>query len=68
MANNTALSSLIVDVRPGEALRLHDLVRIELVQKSGRVARLRIIAPREIRVQKESAGDANHVPSMADCV
>lgn len=45
---------------------LHDTVTIELVQKSGRVARLRVVAPREVKVKKEPAENVNHVASMAD--
>lgn len=60
------LSNLIIDMRPGERLMLHDLVTIELVQKSGRVARLRVVAPREVKVKKEPAENINHVASMAD--
>jgi len=43
---------LMLDVRPGEYLLLGGNVRVELVQKSGRVARLRVIAPRDVSVEK----------------
>lgn len=54
------LSSVSIDVRPGECLVLSG-VRVELVHKSGRVARLRVTAPRDVRIQKTAA---EVVPSM----
>lgn len=54
------LSIVSIDVRPGECLELSG-VRVELVHKSGRVARLRVTLPRNIRIQKTSA---EVVPSM----
>lgn len=46
-------STLTVDVRPGEALELAGaLVRIDVVRKSGQVTRLRVTAPREVRIQR----------------
>lgn len=60
---------MIVDVRPGDRLELHGgLVSVELVQKSGQLARLRVTAPREVPIRKVSAhGDdgLQVVPSMA---
>lgn len=50
-------SNLIIDIRPGERLMLNELVSIELIQKSGRIARLRVIAPREVKVKKQSASE-----------
>lgn len=59
-------SSLIIDVRPGECLALSDGVMVELVHKSGQLARLRVIAPREVRIEKLSEHQARiAVPSMA---
>ncbi len=53
---STKLSSLIIDVRPGEVLALSDVVTVELVQKSGQLARLRVTAPREVKIVKKNAG------------
>ena len=60
------LSSLIIDVRPGESLAISGSVTVELLHKSGQLARLRVTAPRDVRIVKDYAdkqGDA--VPSMA---
>lgn len=52
-------TSMTVDVRDGEVLSLQGgLVTIELLHKSGRIARLRVIAPPEIAVKKMGALDA----------
>jgi sRNA-binding carbon storage regulator CsrA len=51
---DSAMTSLVVDMRPGERLTLSKLVTVELVQKSGRSARLRVVAPREVEIKKES--------------
>jgi hypothetical protein len=46
---------MIVDVRPGDRLDLQGgLVTVELVQKSGQLARLRVTAPREVAIKKVS--------------
>lgn len=44
--------TMTVDVRPGDRLELGGAVLVEMVAKSGKVARLRVTAPREIRVRK----------------
>lgn len=51
---NKERSSLTVDVRPGESIRLSPGpdVSIELVHKSGQLARLRFDLPREVIVEK----------------
>ena len=53
-------SSLTVDVRPGEGLTLSSGVAIELIQKSGQLARLRVTAPREVKIEKETTPRAKH--------
>jgi sRNA-binding carbon storage regulator CsrA len=58
------LSRLIVDVRPGEVLCTSLGVSIELVQKSGQLARLRVTAPRDVKIEKQGTPN-NHVASMA---
>lgn len=61
------LSSLIIDVRPGERLALSGIVTVELVQKSGQLARLRVTAPPEVKIKKEKqVPDDKSVTSMAD--
>lgn len=63
---SSKLSSLIIDVRPGERLALSDAVTVELVQKSGQLARLRVTAPREVKIEKQPCKDAKGVPSMTE--
>lgn len=48
-------STLTVDVRPGERLRISGQkgIEVELIHKSGQVARLKVSAPRDVIVQKE---------------
>jgi sRNA-binding carbon storage regulator CsrA len=59
-------SSLIIDVRPGECLAMSNGVMVELVHKSGQLARLRVTAPREVRIEKLDERQAlTAVPSMA---
>lgn len=60
------LSSLIIDVRPGERLDVSGSVTVELLHKSGQLARLRVTAPRDVRIVK-AGGDKQDqdVPSMA---
>lgn len=60
------LSSLIIDVRPGERLAVSGSVTVELLHKSGQLARLRVTAPRDVRIAKESPSrEPDIVPSMA---
>ncbi len=59
-------SSLIIDLRLGECLAMSDGVTVELVHKSGQLARLRVTAPREVRIERLSEQQARTaVPSMA---
>ena len=58
--------SMVIDLRPGDCLVLGGgLVRIELVQKSGQLARLRVTAPPEVPIKKWPESEKNHAPSMA---
>lgn len=45
-------SQLSVDVRPGDLLFLGDGVVVELLDKSGKLARLRVTAPRDMKIQR----------------
>jgi len=45
---------MIVDVRPGERVALSGGVSVELVKKSGQLARLRITAPQDVKIEKKS--------------
>lgn len=49
------LSSLIVDVKPGEKISFPcaDQVSVEFIHKSGKSARLRVTAPRDVAISRE---------------
>lgn len=60
-------TNLVIDVRAGECLDLGGVVQVELVQKSGQLARLRVTAPREIRIDKKAPPkDGKAVANMAN--
>lgn len=60
-------STLTIDVRPGEIMDIGGVVQVELVHKSGQAARLRVTAPREVKLEKKDAPtDHKPVASMAD--
>lgn len=44
-------SGLVLDVKLGEFLSIGDVAKVELVQKSGQAARLRITAPADVLVR-----------------
>jgi hypothetical protein len=47
-------TSLIVEIRPGEVIRLGDqIIDVELIHKSGQSARLKVTAPRFVQVVKQ---------------
>lgn len=48
------LHRVVLDVRIGEALKLSDGVSIELVRKSGQLARLCITAPLDVVISKST--------------
>lgn len=52
-----AMTSLVVDIRPGEKLSLNGQhhVTVELLQKSGNAARLRVMAPIDVKIEREKA-------------
>lgn len=61
-------SHLIVDVRPGDLLSISSgqNVSIELVKKSGQLARLRVSAPPGVLIEKKSGlATEGDVASMA---
>lgn len=64
-------STLTLEIVPGDEVVIEGVgVRLELVHKSGRAARLRVTAPRNAPIRKQIAqGDDTHpvgaVPSMA---
>lgn len=60
------LHGLVLDMRPGENLCLDGTrIRIELLHKSGQLARLRVVAPDDVKIEKQAAGMPQAVPSLA---
>lgn len=62
MPDNDGTSALTVDVTVGEQLVIGESVVLELLQKSGRNARLRLVAPREVEIRRAPLPAS---PSMA---
>lgn len=62
MQDNDGTSALTVDVTVGEQLVIGGSVVVELLQKSGRNARLRLVAPREVEIRRTPLPAS---PSMA---
>jgi hypothetical protein len=54
MAVPTRVSGLVVDVRQGEAITLGHNIRIQFMEKSGRVTRVKIVAPLDVKIKKDS--------------
>lgn len=53
-----AVSQMTVEVRPGQHLLLDGRrIVVELLEKSGKLARLRVTAPRDVKIEKED-GDS----------
>lgn len=51
-----AVSQLTIDVRPGEHLLLDGRrIVVELLDKSGKLARLRVTAPRDVKIEREES-------------
>lgn len=49
-----AVSHLTVEVRPGDHLLLDGRrIMVELLEKSGKLARLRVTAPRDVKIERE---------------
>lgn len=59
-------TSVILDIRHGESVRISDLVRVQLLHKSGNLSRLRVTAPRDMSILIDSLDKPEEVvPSMA---
>lgn len=48
-------SSLIIDVKPGERLAMSGESVIEVLHKSGQLARLKVTAPRSVKIERQEA-------------
>lgn len=47
-------STLFLDLAPGDRLKVGG-VNVELISKSGRMVRLRVQAPRDVRIERQPA-------------
>lgn len=54
MSKAARLSGLVMDVRQGEAITIGHSIKITILQKSGRITRIRVGAPLDVKVSKES--------------
>jgi hypothetical protein len=54
------ITNLIIDVRRGERLRFSGAASIELIHKSGQLARIRIIAATDVMFDKIKIGEDCH--------
>jgi len=59
-------STLVIDLQPGQSLVMGDGVCVQLVHKSGRIARMRVTAPLDIKIEKKATDVADLVPRMAE--
>lgn len=60
-----AMSFMDIDVKPGDRIMIGGhLVTIELLQKSGQLARLRVGAPPQVPIKKEQHDSINVVARM----
>lgn len=62
MTDNKVQSTITVDVEVGEMLTIGETVVVEVLAKSGRHARLRLQAPREVKIERKAS---RLTPSMA---
>ena len=54
MTKNTRLSGLVMDMRQGDVVALGHNIKIHFLEKSGRITRVRIAAPLDVKIKKES--------------
>lgn len=70
MSKFSRLSGLVMDMRQGDTVTLGHNIKIHVLEKSGRITRVRIAAPLDVRIRKESERvseeDRQADPSMAN--
>lgn len=54
MSKPTRLSGLVMDMRQGEVITLGHNIKIHFLEKSGRITRVRVAAPVDLKIRKES--------------
>lgn len=52
-----SVSRLTIDVMPGDCLVLGDNIRVEFKAKTGRLARMVVVAPRSARIKREPGAE-----------
>jgi sRNA-binding carbon storage regulator CsrA len=60
MAKDTRLSGLVMDMRQGDVVTLGHNIKIHILEKSGRITRVRIAAPVDVKIRKESERGDDH--------
>lgn len=63
MSSAARVSGLVMDVRHGEALAIGHNIKIHFLEKSGRITRVRISAPLDVRIGKDSEDVAEKIRS-----
>ncbi len=64
MSDGTA-STLFMDLQPGQTLVVGGDVSVQLVHKTGRVARVRVTAPRNVKIDKKNDEPPQEVRAKA---
>lgn len=64
MSKSASISGLVMDMHQGETIALGHNIKIEFLSKSGRRTRVRIIAPAEVKIKKESDGKDSQHPAQ----
>lgn len=54
MPGPTRISGLMMDMRQGDVVTLGHNIKIHFLEKSGRITRVRIAAPLDMKIRKES--------------
>lgn len=54
MPGQTRISGLMMDMRQGDVVTLGHNIKIHFLEKSGRITRVRIAAPLDMKIRKES--------------
>lgn len=63
------ISSMYFDLRAGDRIEIEGCVQVEMQAKAGHIARLKITAPRSVRVQArepQQQAEPKPVPNIAD--
>lgn len=60
-------SCLTIDLRPGESLMLSGEVTVELLRKSGRLARLKVTAPSDVLIGRKPNDGPEKAKSGLEC-